>query len=105
MESLSRIGESYQFSPQNEEKKLKRACRDFEAIFTYQLLKSMRRTVEKCDLFHGGQAEEIYESLLDMELAKKMSDLGPGSLSRLLYNQFTGHLGGKHVKDSENRGK
>jgi murein DD-endopeptidase MepM/ murein hydrolase activator NlpD len=72
-----------------EEKDLKRACREFEAIFTYQLLKGMRRTVEKCDLFHGGQGEDIYESLLDMELAKGVTGLGPNSLAEQLYQQLT----------------
>lgn len=67
---------------------LKKACREFEAIFTYQLLKSMRRSVDKCDLFHGGQGEEIYESLLDQELAKKMAGQGSNSLAEFLYRQL-----------------
>ncbi len=70
------------------DRKLRKACRDFEAIFTYQLLKSMRRTIDKCDLFHGGQGEEIYESLFDLELSKQMAGMGPNSLSRMLYHQL-----------------
>ncbi len=77
---------------QQRREKLKKACKDFEAVFTYQMLKSMRRTVQKCDLFHGGQGEEIYQSLMDMELSKEMADLGPGSLSRMLYDQFKDQL-------------
>lgn len=72
------------------DRKLKKACRDFESVLTYQLLRSMRQTVDKCDLFHGGRGEEIYQSMLDMELAKKMADFGPNSLARLLYNQLKG---------------
>ena len=67
---------------------LKKACRDFESIFTYQLLKSMRSTIDKCDLFHGGQGEEIYESLLDQELSKNIAGGGSNSLSELLYRQL-----------------
>ncbi len=78
---------------EQQKKKLRKACKDFEAVFTYQMLKSMRNTVQKCDLFHGGQGEEVYQSLLDMELSKKMADLGPGSLTRLLYDQFKDRLG------------
>ena len=70
------------------DEQLKKACKEFEAVFTNELLKSMRRTIEKCDLFHGGQGEEIYESLLDQELSKKMAGLGPGSLANVLYQQF-----------------
>ncbi len=69
---------------------LKKACRDFESVFTYQLLKSMRSTIDKCDLFHGGQGEEIYESLLDQELSKNIADGGSNSLSELLYRQLKG---------------
>lgn len=67
---------------------LKKACRDFESVFTYQLLKSMRSTIDKCDLFHGGQGEEIYESLLDQELSKTIAGGGSNSLSEFLYRQL-----------------
>ena len=72
----------------NKDKRLKQACKAFEAIFTYEVLKGMRRTVEKCDLFHGGQGEEIYEGLLDQELSKGMAGDGPGSLAEQLYRQL-----------------
>jgi flagellar protein FlgJ len=68
---------------------LKKACQDFESVFTYELLKSMRKTIDKCDLFHGGQGEEIYESLLDQELSKNVSGYGSNSLSELLYQQLS----------------
>lgn len=72
------------------DRKLKKACQEFEAVFTYELLKSMRRTVEKCDLFHGGSGEEIYESFLDQELARNMSEQGTNSLAAILYRQLKG---------------
>ncbi|NLD38852.1 MAG: peptidoglycan DD-metalloendopeptidase family protein [Desulfatiglans sp.] len=68
--------------------KLKKACIDFEALFTYEMLKSMRKSIEKCDLFHGGQAEEIYESMLDQELSQNMAGKGSNSISETLYNQL-----------------
>jgi murein DD-endopeptidase MepM/ murein hydrolase activator NlpD len=74
--------------PPDKDEQLKKACKEFESVFTYEMLKSMRRTVEKCDLFHGGQGEEIYESMLDQELSKKMAGLGPQSLANLLYRKF-----------------
>ena len=83
------------------DKRLKKACRDFEALFTYQLIKSMKKSVEKCNLFHGGQGEEIYESLMDMELSKQMADISPGSLGRLLYEQLKGQLGPEGSRNQE----
>ena len=71
------------------DKDLRKACKEFESLFTYELLKSMRKTVEKCDLFHGGEGEEIYESMLDQELSKKMGGYGVNSLSEMLYEQLS----------------
>ncbi len=70
---------------------LMKACKEFESIMTHELLKSMRRTVDKCDLFHGGQGEEIYESMLDQELSKGLAGKGDNSLALLLYGQL--HVG------------
>ncbi|MBN2060134.1 MAG: peptidoglycan DD-metalloendopeptidase family protein [Deltaproteobacteria bacterium] len=67
---------------------LKKACREFESVFAHEILKSMRRTIEKVDLFHGGQGEEIYESMLDQELSKKLAGYGSNSLTDLLYQQL-----------------
>lgn len=53
--------------------KLKTACSDFESIFMHQLLKEMRKTVQKTGMVHGGQAEEIFSDMLDQERAKTMT--------------------------------
>ena len=42
-------------------KDLKKACQEFESVFMYQVLRTMRKTIDKSDLFHGGQGEEIFE--------------------------------------------
>lgn len=76
-----------------EDQKLRKTCKEFESVFTYQLLRSMRRTVEKCDLFHGGSGEEVYESLLDQELAKSMSSGSDRGLADLLYRQLRSKQG------------
>lgn len=75
------------------DQKLKKACKDFESLLTYQLLRSMRKTIDKCDLFHGGQGEEIYQSLFDMQISKSMVGFGPNSLAKLLYDQLKGKNG------------
>jgi murein DD-endopeptidase MepM/ murein hydrolase activator NlpD len=72
------------------DQKLRKACQDFESIFTYQLLRSMRATIDKSGLMDGGQGEEIYESMLDQELAKNMMGWGPNGLAYALYQQMKG---------------
>ena len=72
------------------DRKLRKACEDFESVFTYQLLRSMRATIDKSGLMSGGQGEEIYETMLDQELSKNMMGGGPNSLSYALYQQLKG---------------
>ncbi len=59
--------------------KLKNACSEFESIFMHQMLKEMRKTVNKTGMVHGGQAEEIFSDMLDQERAKSMN-IGLGDI-------------------------
>ena len=68
--------------------KLQAACRDMESLFLTYLLKEMRATINKSGFISGGKAEEIFTSLLDVELSKKMSDAGGIGLSSLLLKQL-----------------
>ncbi|MBN1103156.1 MAG: peptidoglycan DD-metalloendopeptidase family protein [Deltaproteobacteria bacterium] len=87
----------------DEDEKLRKACKEFESVFTYELLKSMRRTIEKCDLFHGGQGEELYESLMDQELSKKMAGMGSNSLAEVLYRRLRKEAVAGEEGDAETR--
>lgn len=59
--------------------KLKTACKDFESIFSFQLMKEMRKTVQKGKFVHGGMAEEIFSDMLDQERSKGVA-LGIGDI-------------------------
>ena len=50
-----------------------------------QMLKSMRATQEKNPFFHGGNAEDIYQSMLDMELTDQMTKATSKTLSEPMY--------------------
>jgi len=80
---------------------LQAACRDMESLFLSYLLKEMRATINKSGFISGGKAEEIFTSLLDVELSKKMSNAGGIGLSSILMKQ----LGGQPEKkdDPESR--
>lgn len=54
----------------SELKKLYNACLDFESIFTYQIIKEMKKTINKTKLIDGGFAEEIFTDFLDQERAR-----------------------------------
>jgi flagellar protein FlgJ len=70
--------------------KLKAACDDLEALFIHHMLSEMRKTVVKSGLIDGGRSEEIYTSLMDAELAKKMAGSGGLGLSTILLQQMGG---------------
>lgn len=72
---------------QNEANELYQACEDFEAIFYQLIFKEMRKTVQKSGLTDGGYAEELFESMLDEEIAKSAA-INDGSLANLLYQQL-----------------
>jgi Rod binding domain-containing protein len=54
-----------------------------------QMLKSMRASQEKNPYFHGGQAEEIYQSMLDMEFTDEMTKATSKTLSDPMYKLMT----------------
>ena len=49
------------------------ACRQMESLFIHHLFKEMRATIHKSGFISGGRAEEIYTSMLDAEMAAKIS--------------------------------
>ena len=68
--------------------KLHAACAEMESLFISHLIKEMRSTVEKSGFIDGGQAEEIFTSLLDVEISKKISASGGIGLSAILLEQL-----------------
>ena len=64
--------------------RLKEACDELESLFVYYLFKEMRATVPKNRLINGGKAEEIYTSMMDMEVAKELSRKGIGISEAIL---------------------
>jgi flagellar protein FlgJ len=71
-----------------EEKKLKNACEDFEAVLTNILFKTMRETIPKGDPESQNNAMELYESMLDETVAQELSH-GPGlGLGKVLFQQL-----------------
>jgi flagellar protein FlgJ len=62
--------------------------REFEALFTGMMLKSMRETIGKDSLTGGGHGEEVYRSLLDQEYAMAMARNGSLGLAEQIEKQL-----------------
>lgn len=74
-----------------DEKKLKKAAQDFEAVFLNQVLSAMDATVDREDsLFGGGQAEKTFRGMLNEEISKSMAHRPGGSgigLAEIIFRQ------------------
>lgn len=71
--------------------KLKKALKDFEAVFMGQILKEMRKTIPKGGLFASGPQENMMRDLLDEQWARELAS-GPGmGLAESLYRQMQTH--------------
>ncbi|OGH99425.1 MAG: hypothetical protein A2104_02380 [Candidatus Melainabacteria bacterium GWF2_32_7] len=72
------------------EESLRKTASDFEAVFIKQFLETMDSTVRKSELFHGGQAENIFKSMLNDEVAKNIASNPTTSfgLAEQIYQQM-----------------
>jgi len=68
--------------------RLHAACTEMESLFVNYLIQQMRATIDKSGFISGGRAEEIFTSMLDVELSKKISTAGGIGLSSILEKQL-----------------
>ena len=86
------------------EKKLRSACEGFESIFINKLWKQMRSSVPKEGYLHSKE-EDIYLSMFDVEVSKKMSSAGGIGLGNLLFEQLQEQLSDAGSKTSNAKHK
>ena len=79
-------------SPTDDETRLLEACRDFEAIFLGELLKSMRKTVPQGGLLGNSFGQDVFQSMLDDEYAKSMASSRSTGLAEILFQQLQPNL-------------
>lgn len=71
------------------EKKLKKVCADFEALLTYNLLKTMRRTIPSGGAVPRSASRDTYEMLLDQHIADAVARKGQGmGLQKAIYERL-----------------
>ena len=72
-----------------EEKKLKKACADFEAIFISLMFRTMRQTVPTSGYFKAMPGKDVYTMMMDQKLAEELAHRGGGlGIQNILYNQL-----------------
>jgi Rod binding domain-containing protein len=73
--------------------KLKKACEQFESLFVYYMLKTMRSASQESSLLGEGMGSEIFTQLFDEGLADKMAESGPFGIGDLLMKSYASRLG------------
>lgn len=93
---IEQIGKASMQQPvTTEQKKLKEACREFEAILTHTMLKTMRGAGQQDGILQKNNGQEIFEDFRDMELSKELSRGHGAGLATALYQQLSkNHQGG-----------
>jgi len=67
--------------------KLKKTCKDMEAMFLNMMMTDMRKTIQKSKLVDSSK-EDIMTSMLDTEVTKNMANAGGMGLGDMLYRQL-----------------
>ncbi len=86
---LKQTGTAADKLKEKKEKKLRKACHDFEALMLKQLLTTMRKSVPKDGILHGGYASDMYQSMQDDALAQEMAKGRGMGLGDSLYRQLS----------------
>lgn len=68
--------------------KLEKACMEFESLFIYQLMKTMRQTVPLAGYLGEGRERTIFQSFFDEEVSKKIGRNGGLGLGKMLYQKI-----------------
>ena len=75
-----------------EQARLQQACADFEALLIQKLFQTMRAAIPKSGLIDTGQAGDIYNSMLDQQVARDLALQGGLGLSTQLKAQIVRYM-------------
>ncbi len=78
-----------------EARSLRRSCQDFEAIFIQQVFKAMRKNIPDSGLFERDTAHEIYQDMMDAEVAEEIARQQSLGLAEQMYRQMEKFLPSK----------
>jgi flagellar protein FlgJ len=74
----------------SEDKKLRKACADFEAFFVYYMLKTMRETVPKSNFLGNSAGTDTYNMMMDQRIAESVANRGNGlGMKKMILDQMS----------------
>jgi len=87
---------------EKDDKKLREACQELEAVFVNQLLRQMRATVPRGGILEESTGSQIYREMLDEEYSKLIAK-SPGNLGigEMLYKQLKRDIATQELQTSQ----
>ena len=85
---LERMRSQSKFGQVDSEKEMEKVARDFESVFVNKLLESMRKAIPKSGLLDSS-ALDMYQSMMDQEMAKNMSERKGMGLGEMVYKDLS----------------
>ncbi|HIE80551.1 MAG TPA: hypothetical protein EYQ03_07980 [Nitrospinaceae bacterium] len=86
--NLQRLRGQSEFGKGASQKEMEKVARDFESIFINKLFESMRKAIPKSDLLDSS-AMDMYQTMLDQEMAKEMSKQKGMGMGEMVYNDLS----------------
>ncbi|AEH44343.1 Flagellar protein FlgJ [Thermodesulfatator indicus DSM 15286] len=89
---LKSVYQLERLAQKHKDKALRKACQEFEAIFLYQILKGLKKTIPESGFWPKSFQRDMYEDLFYQEVSLKMAERGTG-LSKMLYRELSRKYG------------
>jgi len=86
--NLQRLRGQSEFGKGASQKEMEKVARDFESIFINKLFESMRKAIPKSDLLDSS-AMDMYQTMMDQEMAKEMSKQKGMGMGEMVYNDLS----------------
>ena len=86
--NIERMRGQSKFGQVDSEKEMEKVARDFESVFVNKLLESMRKAIPKTGLLDSS-ALDMYQSMMDQEMAKNMSERKGMGLGEMVYKDLS----------------
>ncbi|MDY6864221.1 MAG: rod-binding protein [Thermodesulfobacteriota bacterium] len=87
---LNKINEKKSIiSSERDKESIKKVCTQFESLLISFVIKAMRDTIPKTNLFGSGKGERLYSSLLDQELAKEIAQRQNFDIGSMLFKKLS----------------
>src|SRR5690625_4842914 len=87
-QSLTQTAQRLSPNASNEDAALRQAAVDFESLFIHQLLRTMRQATPRSELLPSSMARDVFEGMLDEELANITASAGGIGLADMLMAQL-----------------